>query len=64
METIGDIIRQWRGDRSQAEAARLLGISQTHLSDLELNKKEPGKNLIRKLVKETGRPLEVFFKAS
>lgn len=47
-------LRLARGDRSQAEAARLLGISPMRLSNYESGKREPDISLLKKIVESYG----------
>lgn len=61
-KTIGETVREIRGTRTQAEFAELLGISQAFLSEIEHDKKEPGKKIILKLAEISGLPVETFFR--
>lgn len=61
---IGQIIREWRGDRTQVDVAKELDIPQSHLSRLERGLRFPGKQLALVLAKKTNKPLEIFIKAS
>ena len=47
-------LRLSRGDKSQAEAARLLGISAMRLSNYESGKREPDISLLKRLVEAYG----------
>jgi DNA-binding XRE family transcriptional regulator len=42
MKTGADLLRAWRGKRSQAEVAELLGVNQGTVSRLEAGEYEPG----------------------
>lgn len=51
--TFGSLCREWRGETTQTEAARLLGIMQSTLSKLEGDQRRPTTRLI-------GRMAEVY----
>jgi len=59
---IGKMVRNIRGELPQADFASLLEISQGYLSEIENNKKEPGKQLARQLSDLSGKPVDAFFK--
>jgi transcriptional regulator with XRE-family HTH domain len=44
--TFGSLCREWRGETTQTEAARLLGIMQSTLSKLEGDQRRPTTRLI------------------
>lgn len=50
-----------RGIMTQAEASEKLGITQKHLSKIELGKRNPSAGLMAKLVRLYGQPAEVLF---
>lgn len=52
--TIGEIVKNIRGDTKQGVFAKELGISQAHLSMIESNKKRPGVKVIKKLAEISG----------
>lgn len=61
--TVGEIVKDMRGDRPQKDFAQELGISQAHLSRIE-NGCEPGKKVIVKLMQISGFPAQTFFKGA
>jgi len=61
-KNIGEIVREVRDKRTQTDFADLLGISQAFLSEIEHNKKEPGKKVILKLSKLSGFPADKFIR--
>jgi transcriptional regulator with XRE-family HTH domain len=60
--TTSEILKIWRGDRKKKDMAAILGVVPGFYSDLENGKKQPGKQLILKLVGLTGHPAEVFLR--
>jgi transcriptional regulator with XRE-family HTH domain len=60
--TTSEILKAWRGNRKSKDMAAILGIGQGFYSDLENGKRQPGKQLILKLVELTGHPAEVFLR--
>jgi|HubBroStandDraft_6_1064221.scaffolds.fasta_scaffold643826_2 transcriptional regulator with XRE-family HTH domain len=52
--TAGERLKEWRGQRTQAEAAKLLGISQAALSDYESDRKTPDVVRARRIRDLTG----------
>jgi transcriptional regulator with XRE-family HTH domain len=58
-KTVGRRIRELRGfDMTQEEFARRIGVSQGHLSYIERGEKEIGAEILLKISREFGRPLE------
>ena len=51
--TAGERLKQWRGGRTQAEAAAVLGVSQAALSDYEADKKTPDVVRARQIAAKT-----------
>lgn len=60
--TTSEILKTWRGDRKKKDAAAILGVVPGFYSDLESGKKQPGKQLILKLVELTGHSAETFLR--
>lgn len=60
---IGNTIRKLRKERrmSQAEMAKQCDITQTYLSQLENNVKEPTTSLLRRIATVFGLPLPILF---
>lgn len=50
-----ELLREWRGERTQIEASALLGVSQTALSDYESGKKIPGLDVAFRIEEVTKR---------
>lgn len=50
-----------RGNKTQAEVAKELGISQKYLSKLELGKRTPSANLLAKIADYYGKPVDALF---
>jgi transcriptional regulator with XRE-family HTH domain len=63
MKSIEQIVREWRGDKTQLVAAKMLGIPQGALSRIEQGKKVPSKREALSLSKATGYPLEAFIRS-
>jgi len=53
-------LRAWRGDRSQSDAGRDLGISQAHYNNLEMGKKYPGYGIMKAVSDVAGVPIEAW----
>ena len=56
-----DTLIRARGNKSQIEVAKTLGISQKYLSKLELEKRNPSMVLASKIAKYYGQSVEKFF---
>ncbi len=56
---LGDLLRQWRGRRgwSQLQLAGEVGVSQRHLSFIEVGRSEPSRALVLGLAQALGVPL-------
>lgn len=57
---IARLVREIRGDRSQSQFAEITGIHKNVLSDIETGRRDPSKDVARKLSLYSGRPLEAF----
>jgi len=60
---LGIIISSFRKEKGlkQGQLARELGISQTYLSQIERDKKEPNLSLLKKIAKQLNIPLPIIF---
>lgn len=58
--TIGELAKDIRGDQTQAEFAKQLGITQAHLSQIEAGKKTPGKKVAKRLGEISGLDAGTF----
>lgn len=56
-----DTLIRARGNKSQIEVAKTLGISQKYLSKLELEKRNPSMVLASKIAKYYGQSVEKLF---
>jgi transcriptional regulator with XRE-family HTH domain len=59
-KNVGALVRQIRGELTQNEFARRLNVNQSIISEIEANKKEPGKKLAKRLAEYSGKPMEDF----
>lgn len=50
-----------RGNRTQAEVAKALGITQKYLSKIELGQRTPSANLLARFAEYYKKPLDVLF---
>jgi transcriptional regulator with XRE-family HTH domain len=58
-ESVGRRIRQLRGfDMTQEELAARIGVSQGHLSYMERGEKEIGAEILLRISRQFGKPLE------
>lgn len=53
-------LKVWRGALTQAQSAKLLGISQPHYCDLERGRRRPGFSLMSRIKRLTGIPLDAW----
>jgi transcriptional regulator with XRE-family HTH domain len=60
VKNVGALVRQVRGELTQNEFARRLNVRQSIISEIEANKKEPGKRLAKRLAEYAGKPMEEF----
>lgn len=58
--SIGKIVREIRGDRTQKQFSELLDVHITVISDIENNRREPSKRVAKKLAILSGKPMETF----
>lgn len=60
--TFGSLAREWRGERTQTEVARALGIVQSTLAKIELDQRRPTTRIIGRMAEVYGLDdLEVAF---
>lgn len=50
-----------RGSRTQTEVANILGVTQKHLSKIELGQRTPSAKLLAKISEYYEQPIEVLF---
>jgi transcriptional regulator with XRE-family HTH domain len=55
---IGERIRALRGERSQVDFARLMGVSQAQLSKYELGQSAPPLGFLARLAKDSGKSID------
>ena len=57
------LLREYRGDRSQAKVSEILDISPAYYSELERGKKEPSYRILIQIVERSGRGLAYWLDA-
>lgn len=67
VKDIGKIVREFRqnlagGKVTQKKFGKLIGIPPSVVSDIENNKREPSKQVAKKLSELTGLPIETFLR--
>lgn len=58
----GKYLKEIRGQVSQKDFAKIIGVSQNHLSNLENGKREPTISLLLLLAEKKGIPLDYWFR--
>lgn len=61
MEIIGELVKELRGNQTQKEFAKKIGISRSYLSDLESSRKSPSLATLSKLAKACGKEVHIEF---
>ena len=56
-KSFAELLREYRGDRSQAKVSEILDISATYYSELERGKKEPSYRILSQVVERSGKGL-------
>lgn len=57
------LLREYRGDRSQAKVSEIFDISPAYYSELERGKKEPSYRILIQIVERSGRGLAYWLDA-
>ncbi len=57
VKSFAELLREYRGDRSQARVSEILDISPTYYSELERGKKEPSYRILSQIVARSGKEM-------